>query len=408
MRIEEGDGMMKRIWERKELSLAIRFCFRLLDYIWPKNRNLVVFCGQRDLGYADNSRYLFERFLEVYGGEFEILWVTRIKDMLDDVSIEQKARDRMVYMYSANGILALLRAKTIFFSWGLPDLPGTAFSKRTMTIQLWHGIPIKRIGLLLKNLSKREASTIMRDYCRFTYWICSSKIERNSIALCTGLQIDDVKITGYPRNDYLIEHKDSRDAKMLKRFPFLDKLVLLYAPTYRRNGEIEFFPFDDFEIEKMNALLEEKDAYLILRTHFLDDDSVRDGTDHHPFGSERIVILNRSSVRDIQEILPYVDVLISDYSGIWMDFLLLDRPIVFVPYDLESYEENEGLLYSYHDITPGPKVLRFDEFLRALNTYAANPLEDSDMRCQIKRIFHEFEDGKAYERIYQLIKDELS
>lgn len=182
--------MIKRIWERREISFALRFLFRFLDYIWPKDRNLIVFSGGRDVGYSDNTRYLFERFLEVYSGEFTILWVTRIEDMPCDTSIEEKMRNHMVYLYSAKGILSLLRARTIFFCWGSSDLPGTDFSKRTVTVQLWHGIPIKRIGICNKQLSKGQIGSAVRTYRKFSYWICSSRIERNSIALCTGLPID--------------------------------------------------------------------------------------------------------------------------------------------------------------------------------------------------------------------------
>ena len=402
--------MMKRIWEQRGISLSMRFFFRFLDYIWHKDRSLIVFSGGRDVGYSDNSRYLFERFIDVYSEEFEIVWVTPSRKLLDDVGVEERIRNRIVYQYSAKGIRSLLRAKTIFFCWGSSDLPGTDFSKRTIVIQLWHGIPIKRIGICSKQLSKGQMDSAARAYRKFTYWICSSKIERNSVALCTGLPIDNVKVTGYPRNDYLIEHKNSMDSKMLTRFPFLEKTVILYAPTYRSNGKLEFFPFDDFKIEEMRAFLEKRDAYLILRTHHVDDVVAARSLvlDCRSFGSDRIITLNRDSVRDVQEILPYVDILISDYSGIWVDFLLLDRPIVFVPYDLATYENNDGLLYDYNYVTPGPKVSQFSELLRDINSYCSDSSKDSDKRNRIKRMFHEYEDGMAYKRIIQLVRDESS
>jgi len=402
--------MMKRIWEQRGILLSMRFLFRFLDYIWPKDQNLIVLSGVRDVGYSDNSRYLFERFLEAYSGEFEIFWVTPTKELLGDFSIEKRMRSQLVYQYSAKGILSLLRAKTIFFCWGSSDLPGTDFSKRTITIQLWHGIPIKRIGIYNKQLSRGQIGSAVRAYRKYTYWICSSKIERNSIALCTGLPIDNVKITGYPRNDYLIEHKNSGDSRMLTRFPFLEKTVILYAPTYRSNSKLDFFPFGDFKIEDMNAFLDEIDAYLILRTHHVDDVVTARSrmVDCRSYDSDRIVTLNRDSVRDVQDILPYVDILISDYSGIWVDFLLLDRPMVFVPYDLELYENDDGLLYDYNLITPGPKVSQFGELLREIRNYCSAPSKDSERRSHIKRLFHEHEDGMAYERIYQLVKDVVS
>ena len=52
---------------------------------------------------------------------------------------------------------------------------------------------------------------------------------------------------------------------------------------------------------------------------------------------------------DVNSFLPFVDVLITDYSALYHDFLLLDRPILFVPYDYEEFEQQNGFLYDYCD-----------------------------------------------------------
>jgi CDP-glycerol glycerophosphotransferase (TagB/SpsB family) len=96
--------------------------------------------------------------------------------------------------------------------------------------------------------------------------------------------------------------------------------------------------------------------------------------------------------------------LISDYSGIWVDYLLLDRPLIFVPYDLEEYEKERGLLYNYHHITPGPKVSTNKEFIEAIQAYIQDPEKDSERRACVKKIFHEYEDGLSYRRICELVK----
>ena len=167
--------MMWRIWQKRGVSLAMRFVFRLVDRFWPKDENLVIFSGGRDVGYSDNSRFLFEKFIERYGGELRVLWVTPSKDVLLDSAISDEYRSHMIYQYSVTGVISLLRAKTIFFCWGSSDLPGTDFSKRTVVIQLWHGIPIKRIGIYSKQLDRGQKRSAVRAYRKFTYWACSSK-----------------------------------------------------------------------------------------------------------------------------------------------------------------------------------------------------------------------------------------
>lgn len=263
--------MAGRAWIRGGKSKIPSPFFRLLDFAWPKNRRLVVFYGGRGVGYADNARYLFEEFVNAYSGEFEILWVTPCKGTLSDESIDEKWRSRMVHMYSVRGILTLLRTGILLFSWAPPGFPRKWFSRRTVTVQLWHGIPIKRIGKCTRHRGQNRIDVEAKAFGTYTYWICSSWIERNSIALCTGIPIDNVKVTGYPRNDHLVEHKDPRHSELSERFPFLDKKLILYAPTWHPDSKVRFFPFDDFEIEELSSLLERNDAYMILRAHYAND-----------------------------------------------------------------------------------------------------------------------------------------
>jgi len=315
-----------------------------------------------------------------------------------------------VYQYSRKGILTLLRAKFVFFSqFGPDELPGIAFSKKTVTIQLWHGIPIKTIGACMKRLNSKEASRLREVYPRtFTYWISSSRVERDSIASCTGIPLQRVVTTGYPRNDFLIEQIASPSNDLYVRFPFLNGKIILYAPTYREETEIRFFPFSDFSLEALHSFLEKENAYLLLRGHYMDDIVRPEGNlEINMIKGERIISANREMVEDLQELLPYVDILISDYSGAWVDYLLLNRPIIFIPYDLETYVEERGLLYDFHEITPGPKVECFDDLMRALRDYLSDPIKDSWDRRSIKRMFHEFDDGMAFTRIRQLMKDHL-
>ncbi|UCE90809.1 MAG: CDP-glycerol glycerophosphotransferase family protein [Methanobacteriota archaeon] len=401
--------MIGRVLEQRSILIVLCLVFRALDYFWPKDRDCIVFLGRRNMGYSDNSRYLFEKFLSLHNDEIHVLWVTPEEDLLHDDSIGKDRRDHMVYLYSVRGIVSLLRARAVLLSWMPSGFPGADFSSRTVVIQLWHGIPIKRISLCQKGLSERQMALAARELRKIDYWICSSRLERDSLALCTGLPVDNLKITGYPRNDYLIENRDSGDARLLTRFPFIGKKVILYAPTWRSNDKVKFFPFDDFSKDKLTSFLEANDAYLLLRAHYGDDIlALKGAVDYDAFEGGRVLVMNRDSIGDVQDILPFVDVLISDYSGVWLDYLLLDRPIIFVPYDLAMYESTQGLLYDYDSITPGPKVRRFIELLSELEGYFADPHKGSIERNRTKCMFHEHDDGLAHKRIYELIKEATS
>ena len=75
---------------------------------------------------------------------------------------------------------------------------------------------------------------------------------------------------------------------------------------------------------------------------------------------------------DIYPLLRDVDVLVTDYSSIYFDFLLLDRPVVFFCYDLDSYtRDDRALLFDYQTMTPGPKARTMAELVSALHQVAA-------------------------------------
>jgi CDP-glycerol glycerophosphotransferase (TagB/SpsB family) len=382
--------------------------FKIFDYLWSKQNNLIIFSGSYGGKFTDNSKFLFKKFVEYYNNELEIVWITCNKQLIEKIKPDYSEQFRVVFQYSLEGLITLLRAKVVFYVMGEEDIPFVSFSRKTITVQLWHGIPFKTIGNL-EPVTENFFSSAIRylDKPMITYWICSSTIDRNTTALCVGMPIDRVVITGYPRNDYLIDHKFSGSQEILKRYPFFTKKIILYAPTFRATKKAKFFPFSDFSIDAITTLLEKNDAYLLIRGHWGDDVYEKNGKlDYKSLTvGKRIITANHNDFEDVQELLPFVDILITDYSGIWIDFLLLEKPIIFVPYDLEEYRRERGLLYDYNTFTPGPKVLTNKDFIDAIHMYIQNPDKDSDRRTCIKKIFHEHEDGLSYKRIYNLIKE---
>ncbi|MHA1170097.1 MAG: CDP-glycerol glycerophosphotransferase family protein [Candidatus Hodarchaeales archaeon] len=401
--------------------LVFEVLFKILDFIWPKDNRKLVFGGGRGVCYNDNTKFLFEKFLENYSNEFDLIWVTRNKKLAEELN-QSVVGGRFVYQFSIEGIRTLLSAKVVFSTYDWIDFPGIGFSRRTMTIQVWHGIPIKT-GMKedkrvhannLHNLIK-SINNWMVKY-RYTHWISSSTIERNLIALITGLPTERVIITGYPRNDYLIEQMTSPSSNLHHEYEFLKKKVILYAPTWRHRAKTVFFPFDDTDLEKLHSLLEANDAYLLLRGHLIDepgntylDDFLRqkESPDYDSYKTNRILTTNRDKFEELQELLPYVDILISDYSSVWVDFLLTERPMIFIPYDLDSYMKEPGLLFDYETITPGPKVNSHSELLIELEHYLKDPTRDKARRETLKRLFHRYEDGLSYRRIFEFIMIKL-
>lgn len=374
--------------------------FYFIDLIVPKNNEIVIFASQRGERYVDNSRYLFLNFIKKYNDEFKIFWVTKNNDTYKKVR-KETSLENVIHNFSLKGIILILRAKNIFVSYSLErDIANLKLSnKKRNIIQLWHGIPIKKLVKLDKKYKeKNKKGFVKRETSNYTYVTVSSDIERYVIASCFGMEIEDVKVTGIPRNDYLIKN---RKPKKVDNYLYKNKIIL-YAPTFRDEGKTRFFPFEDYDIQKINNFLERNNAYLLLRGHATDNIFRNSKLNYKT--TDRIKIANQKQYEDVQDLLPYVDILITDFSSIYFDYLLLNKPIIFIPYDLDNFKQKRGLLYEYNMITPGPKVNSQKDLLIWLNKYIKNNKIDRKKRNDVKKWFHKYEDGKSYERIYRLIK----
>jgi CDP-glycerol glycerophosphotransferase (TagB/SpsB family) len=106
---------------------------------------------------------------------------------------------------------------------------------------------------------------------------------------------------------------------------------------------------------------------------------------------------------DIMDLLIIADVLITDYSSVFYDYLLTLRPIIFFANDLEKYTEVRDFYYDYKSFVPGPFVQNGDELIQALkNIKQWNP-EYEEKRRTVRDKFNKYSDGRATERIIEIL-----
>lgn len=381
-------------------KFILPYLFLFLDSIIPKKKNLLIFAAHRGERFCDNSKHLFLKFLKFYKNEFEIIWISAKKDVYKKVA-KEVGNVHSIYLYSLGGLWKLARSRVIFFTHGTGDIPYFKFSFRKKLVLLWHAISFKMTGLLDPKMKKKDKRKWQRETNRYSFIISSSDIDRYVKSCCFGVSVEKIKITGLPRNDMLYE--SLKDKSLISKYKFLEGKIILYAPTYRREGEAKFFPFPDFDPFFLNTFLEEKNAYILLRSHY-----------HENIPNEKLPLIKRiyytdwEKFEDVQEILLITDILITDYSSIFLDFLILNRPIIFIPYDKENFFKNRKLLYEYEIITPGPKIKTQKELIFWIEKFLTNKEEYQKEREIIRSLFHKFSDGCSYKRIYNLIKKEIN
>jgi len=240
------------------------------------------------------------------------------------------------------------------------------------------------------------------DISLTNYFVASSDFEAELFEDCFKKQKDSILVFGTPRNDFLLENNE--DTYVYKKHMLENYKIILYAPTFREGKKTDLLPFGNIQLEELNSFLENNNAYLLVRKH---PNEAQRFEDLYSAGTirSRILFAGQDNYPDVQVLLKFTDVLITDYSGIYFDFLLLNRPIIFTPFDYDEYILERDFLFDYYKNTPGPKLILQDEIIKYLTVCFKNPLHDAKNREFFIRKFHKYTDGKSSERILAKMKE---
>jgi CDP-glycerol glycerophosphotransferase len=372
--------------------------------LWPVRRcipvrpSLVLFTsGMRD-SYQLDPKALFEQLAG--DPDFTCYWVTghpAVRDLLRKRGLPVIGSRSLIFVRLA------IRAGWMFATHN-NLAPVFLRNPATRLVQTWHGIPLKALG-------RREQRHTWRTRARdaklknCSHWLASSDFSAQLYQDAFGVAPDRMLIQGHPRNDVFFRSGGSpnRSLEILLRGrprPPAERL-LLYCPTYRDRTTRPFFPFPDFDHGALEQKLEAWNARLIMRQHYFDPGpDLRDWTD-----CPRVMFAPPTQVEvDVQELMAAADLLITDYSSVYLDFLLTGRPIVFLNPDLETYRRERGFMFDYDRYTPGPKAATFAEFIQAMDQSLGGPDRWREERARAAAVFHRFADGESTERVIGWLK----
>lgn len=362
-------------------------------YVW-------VFSSADNRHYNYNSRYLFEYVRENLP-EVTPYFVINDRELRAKLSGEYGER-YFIETESIQGIRKVLRAGVWFTSAGLP-VYGTGLTKNRLIINLWHGVPMKKIALLDPNMkwwTRLYFRKIFTENYSCVLTTCKALVPL--MAKSFGVPERKVKIWGQPRNDGLFRKVD-REGWLKEVYGELPeyKKVVLYAPTFRDYGRVRLFPFEDFDRTKLESFLEKEKILLLLRTHIAEKESAS------MYISNRVRYLGNEEAEDVTGYLTAFDCLITDYSSIYVDYLITDRPVIFLPYDKEIYLDERGMNFNYDKVTPGPMPDTMKEFLSILQECVQGEDPWKNERRRVNALLNEVMEpcsGKICERVLKEIE----
>lgn len=296
--------------------------------------------------------------------------------------------------------LHLLQSKVIVTTHG----PSLKTNKNT-TIELWHGFPTKKESILHNRRARQRIERVNRMTDHFVSYSDFASLLYNSRY---HMPVTKYIALGAPRNDYLYSTIPDPYHSQYKK-------VILYAPTFRESFDnskplkMDFW-MTDFHARNFHKFLLENGYLFIWKLH--PNEEKRWSTfDQEEFPSN-LLILTDKKLRDMgvdfYQILSLTDALVTDYSSIYADYLLLDRPMVFVAADEERNNEERGLLLNPFNVwMPGPKCYNQkqlqEEISRCLEVKAYFQRE----RQFLRSAFHQYADGRSTERVVDLILSKL-
>jgi hypothetical protein len=312
-----------------------------------------------------------------------------------DVDISELAERGVTFAEkeSARGRLHYLTAEIVFTTHGPFRMHQPARNQRV--VYLGHGEP----------LAKGAGYWIGDEAVRATVAVASSTIGRAFRCAQQGLRPEQVLLVGAPRNDRLLQSgRESLREAAPDLLPDETVTLFVWLPTFRRSAIRDdgvdvgnAVPLELAGLQRLDRWLAAHRAAILVKPHPL-------SRIYPAEAFERIRTIDDASLRSarlsLSSLLASADCLITDASSVWVDFLLLGRPLICCFPDLDEYRRSRILnLEPYDEWFPGPVVTDADGLLEELGAVVGGADPYRERREWLTRALHVHRDGKAAPRL---------
>lgn len=386
----------------KYLGLFVFLPLWWLQLLIPRKKNIWVFGAWNGDRFSDNSKYLFLH-AKNYHPEIAPIWLTRNKLIRDKI---RKEGGTAFLMHEIRGIYYSLRARAIIVSSGKNDI-NNLFVNGAMLIHLWHGNPLKKIGLddRYSLVNSFQYQSIIRYIFpmsyefNYDYMVSNGPAFTEIMASSYDLPLPRILETGCPRNDVFYTRETDKFNESL-RVKFKGCKLVYYLPTFRSaHGSKNLFTLEDYDQDKIESFLQTENIVFVSKGHYVDT-ILKSNSEKL---ASRIVHLSDKDVSDINFMLKDADALVTDYSSAYFDFLLTERPILFAAFDLEEYvSESRELYFEYTEVVAGPIVKNWEELCASMTTIWGNDMYLNKVK-EKNQIFNKYHDNNNSQRVFEAI-----
>lgn len=392
------------LWKEDSKSMnRIKIAIKKIIYaVFSLNKvgKVIVFESSPD--YSDNTKELFMYMVnQGYTQKYKMIWFVEDKSKInleiDNVYFLDYYGKKPLDVL--RGLIYLSKSQFAFFSHRTPFLKP---KRNQRFVNLWHGSGLKNTHFV--DMSRN-----------FDFVLNTSEAFNDPFINLLGCKKEQLLSFGNPRTDLFFSDNTTIKENFRQSY---DK-VIIWMPTYRKHkngGRTHFLESEENTVSKVglpiiqtiddynsvNQLLSELNILLVIKPH-----PAQDLSDLKVSSQDNIVVINNADLVekniDLYSFISISDALITDYSSVYVDYLLLDRPIAFTVDDMDLYES--GFIFENpKDFMPGHNVKNLDDF----RTFLLDCFKDNDEyikdRKDIRNLLNKHHDGNVSKRIVDFLE----
>ena len=378
------------------------------SFLFPRSKKIWLFGSTFGRRFADNPRYLYLYLSQMYRGRIQPVWISRNKQVVELLAANGY---QAYYYHSLQGIWYCLRGKIYIFDNYSKDI-SFWLSGGAVKFKLWHGTGNKRANHDNEFDKVRHPKNLWERFLTFPRRLSDEKPHHYTLATSEPLAVitssafntslEHVIIDGYPRMDAVLDdefknlltEKESISLKDIKQRKLEGKIIDFYMPTFR-DSEKKFFEIMD--LDRFNSFLESNHIVFVIKLHPKSKLKEEFAAIHYSN------IYSVDAEVDPYVFLKYVDVLTVDYSSIYSEYMLLDRPVVSFFYDYDDYTANTRLGYvSFDKYMPEMRAYNMEELMSATMVVLKEDIHKTD-RIQSRNRMWKYQNKGSCERLTKQI-----
>lgn len=370
----------------------------------------ITFCSQPD--FASNAKPLYDYMIKEYSNKMNFSWVVNTKEMyekLTSLGIE-------TYLIRTDEFFEHMKRVDVIFSTHC-NLMGYK-KKGTLYVELWHGISSKNVGFLGEKISKQDEEWYSYAKRQIDYLIVPSDFWRVIFSTRFNIKYNRILSLGYPKLDNFVYSNAKENLSYILGVDVsLYRKIIYYMPTYRSGcgreksdselNEKNILNLDYYDEDELEKYLSDNNFLLCIKKH---PDELKKMYSFKE--SKNIKIIEEKNISNynitLNDILNAADIMITDYSSLGIEFIMLDKPVIYLTRDIEEYSKNRGITFKDMDFwMPGYKVCNLSDLKKSINNcLEENYKFNNEMKEKKKLWFSNLNDGGCNNICNFLFKDD--